>query len=897
MFPHSFLHFLILCISSISTATTSGDCGPADDIELEAVTKYFPFGRPGIPFGDTMWNRHPPKMAPDFVPRPVQVRVSSKTSKKPLENCKIEWDSGFGIRNGWIFPTAVDHKTDVNGIAEAHWIAGSAIDQEITASVTGVADTKVTVGGKAGGHRILAAAVYTSFKPDEVWNYWKQDLRLVKFPSCSYYAIIHQGPMYSGFLPGKGRGLLFTTWWHSATMKTQILDPPNENFSNVTAGVYNNVLHCHQTFNGAEGNHASCEYDYEFKESHEYRIEMEKVWYDNVPSSSDPPILSGQGAAPGGGGHDAPATDLSIFFTDLTLGGPRKKVATMRYHGRKLQDRETSGFLEMPCNDKYTCLDTPLQHVVFKAVEYATPAEPNTFKSVNKMSIGYHKGCANTRYYVEKSTGHVHLSNGGHAVSYPAYYPSTHPEYGGITQIDLNRKLIVDVAKFKDSMHAEEAYLRTDNCTDGLKNGDELGVDCGGTFCSNLCPAGPNGHCLDGIHNGNEDYVDCGGSCSPCDSMLGDRKFVVLQATEDVPDWERCAGEYQSCECIGKVRFGVNNRWTAEIDVAGKVYCSFHNLGDPAPGRRKQCECKKQSTYTWEEGQAACAAHGNGGKLAEIRSRYENRLVKDLCANITNECWIGLQRAEGCVTPSCWHWVPSSATTSSGSSVAPLYLDQTLFNHWGYPMWKTIYDAGNLGVKLVATKGLGEWAAVSKSVSLKGIVCTVPNNDLPKFGAAMAPPATPETTGLTDTDRIGDSHCNGWLNNEENSFDGGDCCGENVNLSQCNENCINQLRCSRASFSYEFRNCVCIDPNYKTNDCPENPLIGDNVCNGNLNNEENCFDGGDCCGAWDCNFSIGLVDTRLDLVLPCFHLTSCLLKTKYRISLYNVLPYIMSSLE
>ena len=63
-------------------------------------------------------------------------------------------------------------------------------------------------------------------------------------------------------------------------------------------------------------------------------------------------------------------------------------------------------------------------------------------------------------------------------------------------------------------------------------------------------------------------------------------------------------------------------------------------------------------------------------------------------------------------------------------------------------MWKTIYDAGNLGVKLVATKGLGEWAAVSKSVSLKGIVCTVPNNDLPKFGAAMAPLATPETTGL-----------------------------------------------------------------------------------------------------------------------------------------------------
>ena len=67
----------------------------------------------------------------------------------------------------------------------------------------------------------------------------------------------------------------------------------------------------------------------------------------------------------------------------------------------------------------------------------------------------------------------------------------------------------------------------------------------------------------------------------------------------------------------------------------------------------------------------------------------------------------------------------------------------------------------------------------------------------------------------------------------------------------CDENCINRSRCSRAS--YGLKRCVCIDPNYKPNVCPENPFIGDNVCNGNLNNEENCFDGGDCCGAWDCN--------------------------------------------
>ena len=58
--------------------------------------------------------------------------------------------------------------------------------------------------------------------------------------------------------------------------------------------------------------------------------------------------------------------------------------------------------------------------------------------------------------------------------------------------------------------------------------------------------------------------------------------------------------------------------------------------------------------------------------------------------------------------------------------------------------------------------------------------------------------------------------------------------------------------------------CECIDPSYKLNICPENPFIGDNVCNGNLNNEENCFDGGDCCGAWDCNILTGLVEWILN---------------------------------
>ncbi len=50
-------------------------------------------------------------------------------------------------------------------------------------------------------------------------------------------------------------------------------------------------------------------------------------------------------------------------------------------------------------------------------------------------------------------------------------------------------------------------------CTDGIQNGTETGVDCGGS-CS-PCVTPPT--CNDGIQNGDETGVDCGGSsCAPC---------------------------------------------------------------------------------------------------------------------------------------------------------------------------------------------------------------------------------------------------------------------------------------------------------------------------------------------------------------------------------------------
>ena len=49
-------------------------------------------------------------------------------------------------------------------------------------------------------------------------------------------------------------------------------------------------------------------------------------------------------------------------------------------------------------------------------------------------------------------------------------------------------------------------------CNDGVQNGSETGVDCGGSDCA------PCATCNDGVQNGDETGVDCGGSCAPCDN-------------------------------------------------------------------------------------------------------------------------------------------------------------------------------------------------------------------------------------------------------------------------------------------------------------------------------------------------------------------------------------------
>jgi hypothetical protein len=53
---------------------------------------------------------------------------------------------------------------------------------------------------------------------------------------------------------------------------------------------------------------------------------------------------------------------------------------------------------------------------------------------------------------------------------------------------------------------------------DGLMNGDEIGIDCGGADCD-ACAT--DGDCTNGLLDGDELYIDCGGStCPDCAAIL-----------------------------------------------------------------------------------------------------------------------------------------------------------------------------------------------------------------------------------------------------------------------------------------------------------------------------------------------------------------------------------------
>ena len=99
----------------------------------------------------------------------------------------------------------------------------------------------------------------------------------------------------------------------------------------------------------------------------------------------------------------------------------------------------------------------------------------------------------------------IFLSNGNYIILPPRFTTNCQDGLlnGDETGVDCGGSACVDCATI---------------CSDGIQNGDETGVDCGGTTCVDCATL-----CSDGIQNGDETGVDCGGtSCVSCALVCGD---------------------------------------------------------------------------------------------------------------------------------------------------------------------------------------------------------------------------------------------------------------------------------------------------------------------------------------------------------------------------------------
>jgi hypothetical protein len=178
------------------------------------------------------------------------------------------------------------------------------------------------------------------------------------------------------------------------------------------------------------------------------------------------------------------------------------------------------------------------------------------------------------------------------------------PELDADTRLDAGEELDggEDVDAGEDA--GADAGMEMASCSDGRRNGDETGVDCGGPTCTARCPdlgrcsissdcasrVCIGGTCIapactDGVRNGDETGADCGGpTCSGCGLGQG-------CASEDDCATGTCSGGF----CVADHCFDMT-RNVNETDVdCGGADCAPCNAGE-------QCRTNRDCNMSTCEG-------------------------------------------------------------------------------------------------------------------------------------------------------------------------------------------------------------------------------------------------------------------------------------------------------
>jgi hypothetical protein len=203
------------------------------------------------------------------------------------------------------------------------------------------------------------------------------------------------------------------------------------------------------------------------------------------------------------------------------------------------------------------------------------------------------------------------------------------------------------------------------SCTDGIQNGNETGVDCGGPDCP-ACPT-----CSDGIQNGDETGVDCGGSSCPACPCTGENVTLTL-ITDNYP------GE---------------TTWT--ITDGGVTYASGGPYGSTGT-TYIEVACLNDGCYDFNifdsYGDGICCAYGTGSYSLEDGSG--NVLASGGAfgsSETTNFC---ISSGGGDTTP------PSNPTNLSASNTTTTTTDlswNASTDNVGVTGYNVYVDGGNIG--------------------------------------------------------------------------------------------------------------------------------------------------------------------------------------------------------
>ena len=190
--------------------------------------------------------------------------------------------------------------------------------------------------------------------------------------------------------------------------------------------------------------------------------------------------------------------------------------------------------------------------------------------------------------------------------------------------------------------------------TQGQKNRMRTVLAAGGSrralALSEKCGGAPTPTCSDGIQNGTETGVDCGGSCTPCQTACTDNEITIKIKFDNYPE---------------------ETSWELKNDsgtvVASKVYTSSN--ADGSIVEEKYCLPNDCYTFTIKDkyGDGICCSYGNGSYTVT----GPNGIIKSggsfAASEATNFCF------EGNTAPTCSDGIQNGTETGvdCGGSCAP----------------------------------------------------------------------------------------------------------------------------------------------------------------------------------------------------------------------------------